>query len=222
MNFRFLPLITGMFVAVLVISNTLDTKVFQFFGLNLPAGIILFPLGYVFGDILTEVYGYASSRKVIWTGFFALLLMVASYEIGRLLPAASFWANQSAFDAIFSHVPRIVLASIAAFMCGEFCNSYVVAKMKVFMNGKHMWLRMVASTVVGQLVDTAVFVAIAFSGVFPATELLFIVLSAWAFKVSWEIIALPLTVIIVKRLKRAENIDFYDENTNFNPFSISK
>lgn len=217
---RLLPLITGLFVATLLIANTLDTKIFDAFGLYLPAGIILFPLAYVFGDILTEVYGYAAARRVIWTGFAGLLLMVGAYELARILPAAPFWTNQASFDAIFSHVPRIVLASICAYFCGEFINSYIVARMKVAQQGRGMGLRFVVSTIAGQFVDTAVFVAIAFTGTMPPAALLPILFSAWAVKVAWEIIALPVTLMVVKAVKRLEGADVYDRQTNFNPFSL--
>lgn len=219
-NSKYLVPITGVFTATLLIANTLDTKIFSVFGLDLPAGIIVFPLAYVFGDVLTEVYGFKTSRKVIWTGFFALLLMIASYEVARRLPAASFWAHQSAFDASFSHVPRIVAASIVAYFCGEFVNSYIVAKMKVVQAGRGMGLRFVISTIMGEFVDTAVFVAIAFSGVMPTAALASVVLSAWAVKVGWEVLALPFTVAFVRHVKRVEQIDVYDKGTNFNPFRI--
>lgn len=221
-DYKFLALISGLFSATLLISNTLDTKIFTFAGLNLPAGIILFPLAYLFGDILTEVYGYAASRKVIWTGFFSLVLLLVSYHVAILLPPAGFWDGQDAFARILGHVPRIVLASIVAYFCGEFCNSFVLAKMKVWTSGKGIATRFVASTVVGQAVDTAVFVAIAFTGVFPPKQLLSIIVSAWLLKVAWEVIALPITLIVVKTLKRAENEDFYDRDTNFNPFKLTK
>jgi len=217
-QFKYLGLITGLFTATLLISNTLDNKIFTFAGLALPAGIVLFPLAYVFGDVLTEVYGYATSRSVIWIGFLALALMVGSYELARVLPPASFWTHQDAYEAILGRIPRIVVASIAAYFLGEFCNSYVLAKMKVRMRGAAMPVRFVASTVVGQLVDTAVFVLIAFTGTMPRAALFTVTLSAWAVKVGWEVIALPLTVPIVKALKRAENEDYFDTDTNFNPF----
>jgi uncharacterized integral membrane protein (TIGR00697 family) len=220
-QYRFLPVITGLFTATLLISNTLDTKIFSFGSLALPAGIILFPLAYLIGDILTEVYGYSASRKVIWTGLLSLLLMVAMYEIARLLPAASFWANQESFDKTLGHVPRIVAAGITAYFLGEFCNSYVLAKLKVKSGGRSMPIRFVLSTFVGQAVDTAVFVLIAFAGTFAPTELVSIVISAWAFKVCWEIVALPITLPIVKWLKAAENEDYFDKETNFNPFRLS-
>lgn len=218
-SYKYISVITGLFTATLLISNTLDTKIFMLGSLALPAGIILFPLAYLFGDILTEVYGYAASRKVIWTGFAALLLMVVAYEIGRILPPASFWANQQAFDQVLGHVPRIVAASITAYFAGEFCNSYVLAKVKVKMDGRAMPLRFVLSTIVGQAVDTTVFVAIAFLGVFPFPELVSITISGWAVKVAWEVIALPFTLPVVRWLKRTENEDYFDRDTNFSPFA---
>jgi len=232
-SYRYLSFITGIFTATLLISNTLDTKIFSLGPLNLPngislgplylpSGIILFPLAYIFGDVLTEVYGYALSRRVIWTGFISLLLMILAYEVTRLLPAAPFWQHQEAYTNILGHVPRIVIASIAAYFVGEFCNSYVLAKIKVRMNGRAMPLRFVASTVVGQAVDTTVFVIIAFTGVYGPTQMLSIIFSGWAFKVIWEIIALPFTVIVVNYIKKAENEDYFDINTNFSPFDFSQ
>jgi uncharacterized integral membrane protein (TIGR00697 family) len=219
-QYKYLLFITGIFTGTLLIANTLDTKLFALGPFALPAGIVVFPIAYVFGDVLTEVYGYSTSRKVIWAGFFALVLMVISYEIARQLPPASFWTNQDAYDHILGRVPRIVAASVAAYFLGEFCNSYVLAKMKVRMEGKLMPLRFVLSTVVGQAVDTVVFVLIAFAGVFPAAELVVVTLSGWAFKVAWELIALPITVPVTRFLKRAENEDYYDTNTDFNPFRV--
>lgn len=221
-NYKYLAFITGIFTATLLISNTLDSKIFSLGPLNLPSGIILFPLAYIFGDVLTEVYGYAASRKVIWTGFISLLLMIFTYEIARILPAASFWPHQESFNNILGHVPRIVLASITAYFIGEFCNSYVLAKIKVRMKGRAMPLRFIASTVVGQAVDTIVFVLIAFGGVFGAADMASIIFSGWAFKVAWEIVALPVTVVVVNYLKKAENEDYFDVNTNFNPFHLSQ
>lgn len=212
--------ITALFVSTLLISNTLDTKIFTVAGLELPGGIILFPLAYVFGDMLTEVYGYATSRRTIWTGFICLVLMVVSYEIARALPPSPSWPGQPAFDSIFSHVPRIVAASIVAYLCGEFVNSYIVAKLKVVQNGKNMAVRFVASTIFGQAVDTTMFVLVAFLGVLPASVLLPIILSGWAVKVGWEIIALPLTLVVVRQIKRIEQEDVFDRDITFTPFKL--
>ena len=221
-NRKYLPIITGTFVAALLIANTLDTKIFMLAGLALPAGIILFPLTYLYGDILTEIYGYAATRKVIWTGFASLGMMVLCYELAGLIPPAPFWTDQEAYETILGRVPRIALASITAYFMGSFCNSYVLAKLKVRMRGRTMPWRFVASTAVGQAVDTVVFVLVAFVGVFPTSELLPITVASWGFKVGWEIVALPATVRIVARMKRAEGLDHFDRDTDFNPFRLDE
>ena len=221
-GYKYFSIITGIFTSCLVISNVLDTKIFAFFSMSLPAGIILFPITYLFGDILTEVYGYASSRKVIWTGFFSLILLTIILKIAEVLPSASFWANQQSFETILGKVPRIVLASISAYFIGEFANSYTLAKLKVKSQGKGMPLRFILSTLVGQGVDTTVFVIIAFSGLMGFAELFEITVSAWLFKVLWEVVALPATIPIVNWLKRKEHEDYFDRATNFNPFKIKE
>lgn len=220
-NYKYYAVITGLFSACLVISNILDTKIFMLGKLDLPGGIILFPIVYVFGDILTEVYGYSSSRKVIWTGFCALALMVIASTIVKLLPSASFWTLQPEYEHILGKVPRIIAASISAYFLGEFTNSFVLAKLKVRSDGKNMPVRFVASTFFGQFVDTSVFVVIAFAGSMAAVDLVSITISGWLFKVVWEIIALPITLPVVKWLKKVENEDYFDRETNFNPFKIS-
>jgi len=223
-NYKYYSIITGLFTASLLISNTLDTKIFMLGSLALPAGILLFPIAYVFGDVLTEVYGYGAARKVIWTGFGALILMVLFYEMARQIPPAPFWDHQQSFENIFGKVPRIVLASITAYFLGEFTNSFIVAKMKLFAKVKgtvQMAFRFLVSTIFGQAVDTTVFVAIAFLGTMAIGDLALITLSGWAFKVAWEIIALPISIPLVKWLKKAENEDYYDKDTNFNPFKLS-
>lgn len=220
-NYRYLNLIAGLFTATLVITNILNTKIFVFLGFSFPAGIITFPLSFLAADALTEVYGYRVTRQVIWSGFTALLLMVAA-AIGVIhLPPASFWPLQSSFEAILNQVPRIVVASILAYWSGEFCNSYVLARSKVRTEGRGMWLRFITSTMAGQAVDTVVFMSVAFLGVYPASEMLTLFISSWVFKVLWELIALPASVPFVHWLKVAESEDFYDRNTDFTPFSIS-
>ncbi len=217
--FRLLAPITGLFVATLLIANMLDVKLFNAFGLDLPAGIILFPLAYVFGDILTEVYGYAASRRVIWTGFASLLLMAVCIEIANALPPADFWAeHQLAFTETFTQVPRLVAASFIAYFCGEFVNSYTVAKLKVKTGGRGLALRFAASTVFGQLVDTIVFIGVAFTGVMPLRALFSVFLSAWLVKIGWELLALPITLPLVRWIKHIENEDHFDHGTNFSPF----
>lgn len=220
-HYRYFSIITGVFSACLVVSNILDTKFFQIGETVFPAGIILFPVVYVFGDVFTEVYGYSQSRKAIWTGFFSLTILVVSLEVARRLPAASFWQNQAAFDTILGKVPRIVFASIFAYFAGEFVNSFILAKLKIRQEGKSMPIRFVASTVAGQAVDTFVFIVIAFIGSMAVSDMAQVFLSAWLFKVLWEVIALPLSIPLVKWLKKAESEDFYDKNTNFSPFKLS-
>lgn len=219
-EYKYLIPITGLFVATLLISSTLGGKAFLLGPFTLTAGIIVFPLAYLFGDVLTEVYGYAASRKVIWSGFMALALISVCYYIGVKIPPAPFYENQEGFEATLGLVPRIGMASIIAYFCGEFVNSYVVAKMKVATNGKQMGVRFVASTMVGQVVDTAIFMSIAFIGVFPAQDLFFMSLTGWAAKVGWEILALPVTIFVVNALKKAEHEDHFDTDTNFNPFTL--
>lgn len=220
-HYKYFSVITGIFSACLVISNILDSKFFQIGQTVFPAGIILFPVVYVFGDVFTEVYGYSQSRKAIWTGFFSLLILIVSLEIARRLPAATFWQNQSAFDSILGKVPRIAIASIVAYFSGEFVNSFTLAKLKVRQVGKAMPVRFIASTVTGQAVDTFVFIVIAFAGSMEVSAMAQVFLSAWIFKVVWEVVALPISLPLVKWLKKAENEDYYDNDTNFNPFKLS-
>ncbi|PZQ46011.1 MAG: transporter [Micavibrio aeruginosavorus] len=219
-QYKYLIPITGLFTATLLISNTLASKIFLLGPFTLSAGIIVFPLAYLFGDILTEVYGYAASRKVIWSGFAALALMSLCYAAAVAIPPAPFYENQQGFAATLGMVPRICLASAIAYFCGEFVNSYIVAKMKMAMQGKQMGVRFVVSTMFGECVDTIVFYAIAFIGVFGGKELLMMGVAGWTAKVAWEIIALPLTLFVVKTLKKVEHEDYYDTNTNFNPFRV--
>ena len=219
-QYKYLIPITGLFTATLLISNTLESKAFTAGPVTLTAGTIIFPLAYLFNDILTEVYGYAAARRVIWTGFAALLLMSLFYQIAVMLPPAPFWDGQAGYAATLGAVPRIAFASIVAYFCGEFVNSYIVAKMKIASAGGGMAKRFVVSTVAGELLDTIIFMLIAFAGVFPAFELLTIGATVWAAKIAWEIIALPLTLLVVKKLKAAEQEDYYDRDTDFNPFAL--
>jgi uncharacterized integral membrane protein (TIGR00697 family) len=220
-NYRYLNLITGIFTATLVITNVLNTKIFMFFGFAFPAGIVTFPLTFLAADALTEVYGYRVTRQVIWSGFSALLFMVLASVLAIHLPGAPFWQLQGAFASILNQVPRIVVASILAYWCGEFCNSYVLARSKVRSEGKWMWLRFITSTMAGEAVDTLIFMSIAFLGVYPASAMVTLFVSSWAFKVAWEIVALPISLPFVTWLKRAESEDYFDRNTDFTPFSIS-
>ncbi len=225
-SLRYYDFTMAAFVAVLLLSNVLGAgKVAQIW---LPgvgywpfgAGILFFPVSYVIGDVLTEVYGYARARRVIWAGFTATLFMALMAWVVVALPPAPDWTNQPAYDAVFGQVPRIVFASMCAFWAGEFVNSYVLAKMKVATGGRHLWMRTIGSTVAGQGVDSLIFYPLAFlyaDGWTP--QLVFTVLvTQWVLKVSWEALLTPVTYLVVGSLKRAEGVDVFDEETNFTPF----
>lgn len=217
---KYLAVITGLFVAVLIISNIASTKISQIGWLVLDAGTILFPLSYIFGDILTEVYGYKKARQVIWTGFFSLILMSVVFFIVGLLPSAEGWTNQSAYDLILGVVPRIAIASMIAYFAGEFSNSFTLAKMKIFTDGKMLWARTIGSTIIGQAVDTLLFTIIAFYGVLPFDVFIALIVSNYVFKVGVEILFTPMTYKIVGFLKKHEQLDTYDYKTDFSPFKL--
>jgi queuosine precursor transporter len=219
-HYKFLPLIAGIFTSTLIITNILNTKIFVLLGFSFPAGILTFPLSFLAADALTETYGYRVTRQVIWSGFIALLLMAGCSYGAIYLQPAPFWNLQNSFANILQQIPRIVLASILAYWAGEFCNSYVLARSKVKTNGKGMWVRFVSSTMVGQAVDTTVFMIIAFLGVFPPQAMVTLLLSSWVLKVLWELIALPVSIPLVRKLKLIENEDYFDRGTNFNPFKV--
>ncbi len=219
-SYRYLDVITAAFTAVLLLSNITSTKIASLGWLSFDGGTILFPLAYIFGDVLTEVYGYARARRVIWIGFAMNVLMVVVFWIVGKLPAAADWGLQSSYDAILGIVPRIVLGSLVAYLCGEFLNSYVLAKMKVRMSGKKLWARALASTALGQFVDTSVFLLIAFAGMLPWQLLGVIWLTNYVFKIVVELILLPVTYRVVAYLKKHEQEDAYDRETNFNPLRM--
>ena len=220
-RFRYFDLITGLFVAVLLISNIASSKIVEIWKFTFDGGTILFPLSYIFGDILTEVYGYRRSRRVIWIGFFCALLMSLTLGLIGLIKPASGWEFQEAYMRILGQTPRIVSASLIAYFTGEFSNSFVLAKMKILTKGKWLFTRTIGSTIVGEGIDTVIFVAIAFLGVYPNNLVLLIIISNYIFKVSLEIIFTPLTYKIVGFLKRTEKVDWFDYRTNFNPFIFS-
>ena len=220
-SLKYFSIISTLFVATIMISNTVAAKLFSLGPLIFTGGVLIFPITYIFGDILTEVYGYARSRKIIWTGFVALLFMSFIYWIVGLLPPAPTWSNQDAYAAILGLVPRIVFASIIGYWAGSFANSYVLARMKLRTKGKYLWTRTIGSTIVGEGVDTALFVSIAFYGVISGGILVLAISSGYAFKVAYEIIATPITYKIVGFLKKAEGIDVYDADTKFSPFNLN-
>ena len=210
--------IAGIFVGVLLISNTVAGKFFSIGSLSFPSGVILFPVSYIFGDVLTEVYGYERSRRIIWTGVFAEILMALFYSLVLILPSASFWHDQEAFSVVLGQVPRTVAATIAGYFAGEFTNSFIMAKLKIYTSGRFLWVRTIGSTIAGEGVDTILFIVIAFAGIMPGNELFRSIPAVYIFKVAYEILATPLTYSIVRFLKRKEGIDIYDYETNFSPF----
>ncbi len=223
---RFYDFVMAAFVAILLLSNVLGAgKVAQIW---LPgvgywpfgAGILFFPVGYVIGDVLTEVYGYARARRVIWAGFAATVFMALMAWVVVALPPAPDWTNQAAYESVFSQVPRIVFASMCAFWAGEFVNSYVLARMKLATGGRHLWMRTIGSTIAGQGIDSLIFYPLAFLGAQGwTTELVVTVLfTQWALKVAWEVVLTPLTYLVIGWLKRAEGIDVFDDATDFTPF----
>jgi uncharacterized integral membrane protein (TIGR00697 family) len=212
------------FVTILLLSNVIGAG--KVATVTLPglgawpfgAGILFFPISYVIGDVLTEVYGYARARRCIWAGFAALLFMAAMALVVVALPPAPGWTGQAAYEAVFGQVPRIVLASILAFWAGEFANSYVLARMKLWTRGRHLWSRTIGSTLVGQGIDSLIFYPLAFWGVWDGETLLAVLLTQWALKVGWEAALTPVTYAAVGFLKRREGIDVYDSGTDFTPF----
>jgi uncharacterized integral membrane protein (TIGR00697 family) len=211
----------ALFVAVLLISNVASSKILQLGPFTFDGGTLLFPISYIFGDILTEVYGYQRSRRVIWAGFGSAVLMVIVFAIVGALPPAEGWENQAAYEAILGTTPRIVLGSLIAYFAGEFSNSYTLAKMKVLTQGRWLWTRTIASTLVGEGIDTVLFVTIAFAGTMPWLLFWSIIVSNYIFKVGLEVIMTPATYRITNYLKKTENEDVYDTDTDFNPFKLT-
>jgi queuosine precursor transporter len=210
------------FVAVLLISNVASTKILVLGPFTFDGGTILFPLSYIFGDVLTEVYGYRRARRVIWAGFAATALMALVLAAVQRLPPAADWPHQEAFASILGQTPRIVLASLIAYFAGEFSNSWILSRMKVATRGRWLFARTIGSTLVGEGLDTMLFVTVAFAGALPGALLWSIAVSNYVFKVGFEVLATPLTYLVVNRLKAVEGIDVYDESISYNPFRISE
>jgi uncharacterized integral membrane protein (TIGR00697 family) len=220
-KFKFYDLIMAAFVTVLLCSNIIGAeKVVSIAGFSFGAGILFFPLSYFFNDILTEVYGYARSRKVVWAGFGAMGFASLMSWVVVTLPPAQGWIHQNAYEVVFGQTPRIVVASLLAFFSGEFVNSYVLAKMKVFTTGKFLWTRTIGSTIAGEAADSLIFYPIAFYGFWPNDLLITVMITNYVIKVSWEVIATPITYKVIGFLKRKEHEDYYDRDTDFTPFSI--
>lgn len=227
-NFRYYDLAVHAFVVVLLVSNLVAQKIcaigpFTIGGVTvgpflLSGAQILFPITYIFGDIFVEVYGYGASRRAIWIGFFSAALLAVMALITTSLPAAPEWKNQEAFEKVFGFVPRVLIASLVAYWCGEFANAFVMSKMKLLTKGKHLWTRTIGSTVVGQFVDTIVVIFVIFVGVYDLGTMLNLIFTGYFAKVIYEATATPLTYLVVNTLKRAEDVDVFDEGVNFNPF----
>ena len=219
-DFRYYEAFVHVFVVVLLVSNLVAQKIVAIGPFRVSAAQALFPITYIFGDVFVEVYSYGPSRRAIWVGFFASALLVVMCLFATWLPPAPEFQNQAAFEAIFGIVPRILVASLVAYWCGEFANAFVMAKMKVLTQGKHLWMRTIGSTAVGQLVDTVIVMTIAFAGRQDLSTILNLIVSGYIAKVLYEAAATPLTYLVVHRLKKAEGVEIFDQQTNFNPFRV--
>jgi len=220
-RFRYLDALTTAFVVVLLVSNLLAQKVIRVGPWETSGAMVLFPITYIFGDIFTEIYGYAASRRAIWLGFFGTGLLYAVSALVIALPADPDWHNQAAFIAVFGILPRVLISSLIAYWAGEFANSFTMAKLKLITKGKWLWTRTVGSTVVGQAVDTTLVILIMFVGKFSAHKLVLIIVTGYLLKVAYEVLATPLTYLVINWLKRAEHVDTFDTHTNFNPFRFT-
>jgi len=219
---RMLPMITGLFVGVLILSNILAAKMVRLGPFVFDGGTLLFPLSYIFGDVLTEVYGYKASRKVIWTGLAMLLVMSFNIWLIGALPADPSWEYQEDYGHILAVVPRIVLASILGYFSGEYSNSVVLSRLKIVTKGRFLWMRTIGSTLVGELVDTLIFVCVAFAGLYPAPVLAAMILSNYLFKTAIEAAFTPITYRVVAFVKKREGVDVYDFGERYNPLPSSK
>jgi uncharacterized integral membrane protein (TIGR00697 family) len=220
-HYKYYDLIMAAFCTALLCSNLIGVhKVSTVFGFTFGTGILFFPITYLFGDILTEVYGYARSRKVVWTGFAAMIFASFMSWFVVTLPPAQGWMNQEAIETVFGQTPRVVAASLVAFFAGEFTNSFVLAKLKILTEGRALWLRTIGSTIAGEGVDSVIFYPLAFLGTWESSLVLQVMVSNYLIKVLWEVLMTPITYRVVAFLKKQEHEDFYDRNTDFNPFSL--
>lgn len=221
-SYRYYDFVMAAFVTMLLCANLIGaSKVASLWGFTFGAGVLFFPISYLFGDVLTEVYGYARARRVVWAGFAALAFAAFMSYCVLAFPPAAGWPHQAALETVFGGTPRIVLASLAAYFCGEFCNSYVLATMKLWSGGRRLWMRTIGSTIVGEGVDSLIFYPLAFAGVWPPELVIKVMAGNYALKVGWETAMTPVTYRFVNFLKRAEHEDYFDRDTNFTPFAIS-
>ncbi len=221
-RYRYLDAFITLFVVVLLTSNVIAAKFFAIGPFRVSCAQMLFPITYIFGDIFTEVYGYSASRRAIWYGFFASFILVAISFLAVIIPPAPEYTDQRAFTAIFKPVGRIVLASLIAYWCGEFANSFTLAKLKLLTKGKYLWTRTIGSTIVGQAVDTTVVIFVAFYGMRPLGVLIQLIVSGYVIKVLYETLMTPVTYAIVNYLKRTEGVDYFDYDTDFSPFASAE
>ncbi len=222
-RYKYYDFVMASFVTVLLCSNLIGaSKVCSIGGFTFGAGILFFPLSYIFGDILTEVYGYSRSRRVVWAGFTAQIFVSFMAYVVLAMPPAQGWPNQAALETAFGSTYRIVLASLIAFFIGEFTNSFVLAKVKILTKGRFLWVRTIGSTIAGEGVDSLIFYPIAFYGLWETDLVIKVMITNFVLKVLWEVFMTPFTYLIVGFLKRAEHEDFYDYNTNFNPFTLKE
>jgi uncharacterized integral membrane protein (TIGR00697 family) len=221
-RYKYLDTFITLFVVVLLISNVIAAKFFAIGSLRVSCAQMLFPITYIFGDIFTEVYGYGASRRAIWYGFFASFLLVALTWLAVEIPPAPEYTDQAAFATIFKPVGRIVFASLTAYWCGEFANSFTLAKLKLLTKGKYLWTRTIGSTVVGQAVDTTVVMFVGFYGMRPLHVIVQLIISGYLIKVIYETLMTPVTYAIVNFLKRTEGVDYFDYETNFSPFATAE
>lgn len=212
--------VVAIFITSLITANIIAVKLIGLRDLVLPAAVVIFPVSYITGDVLTEVYGYARARRVIWLGFFCNLLAVVVIWLGQIIPPVSFWDGQAAYERILGYAPRLLCASFAAYLAGEFFNAYVMAKMKIATKGRWLWTRTISSTLVGQGVDSLVFITIAFAGTLPLGVMGLAIITQWLVKSAYEAFATPITYRVVAFLKRHEGLDVYDHDTRFNPLLI--
>jgi hypothetical protein len=219
-NSKYFFYIAVLFVAILMISNTVVVKLIQVGPLVFTGAFLIFPISYIFGDILTEVYGFKVTRKLIWAGFLTQILMALCYWIVQVMPPASVWSGQNAYETILGVVPRIVFASIIAYCAGEFANSYIMSKMKILMNGKHLWMRTIGSTIIGQLLDSSIFLLLAFAGTIPLNVIFSMIIIMYIGKVVYEAVLTPVTYFVVRKLKQAEGMDVYDRGISYNLFRL--
>lgn len=221
-HYKYRDALITAFVVILLVSNLLAQKVCVLGPFAVSGAILLFPITYIFGDVFTEVYGFATSRRAIWLGFFGTALLYFVGAIVIALPPAPGWQNQKAFSVVFGFIPRILAASLIAFWAGEFANSYTMARLKLLTNGRKLWTRTIGSTIVGQAVDTFLVVLLTFAGTVPAKTLASMILTGYALKVGYEVLATPVTYFVINRLKVAEGADAFDRNESFNPFSFAE